>query len=52
MTPIAEFCAPIRAALAHVPPHVRIIAEHFGLGPEVLLSPHPEFRALIDGKAD
>lgn len=29
--------------------NVRIIAEHFGLGPEVLLSPHPEFRALIDG---
>ncbi len=27
MTPIAEFCAPIRAALAHVPAHVRIIAE-------------------------
>ncbi len=27
MTPIAEFCAPIRAALAKVPAHVRIIAE-------------------------
>ncbi len=27
MTPIDAFCAPIRAALAHVPAHVRIIAE-------------------------
>ena len=29
--------------------NVRIIAEHFGLGPDVLFSPHEEFRALIDG---
>ncbi len=27
MTPIGEFCAPIRAALAKVPAHVRLIAE-------------------------
>ncbi len=29
--------------------NVRIIADHFGLGADVLFSPHPEFRALIDG---
>jgi len=27
VTPIGEFCAPIREALAHLPSHVRIIAE-------------------------
>jgi DNA-binding phage protein len=29
--------------------NVRTIADHFGLSPEVLFSPHEEFRALIDG---
>lgn len=31
------------------PANVHAIANHFGLGPEVLFSPHLEFRALIDG---
>jgi transcriptional regulator with XRE-family HTH domain len=29
--------------------NVRMIADHFGLSPDVLFSPHTEFRALIDG---
>lgn len=29
--------------------NIRIIADHFGLSPDVLCSPHTEFRALIDG---
>lgn len=29
--------------------NIRLIADHFGLSPDVLASPHAEFRALIDG---
>jgi transcriptional regulator with XRE-family HTH domain len=31
------------------PGNVRIIAEHFGLNPELMFSEHADFRALIDG---
>jgi hypothetical protein len=31
------------------PANVRVIADHFGLTPELMFSEHQEFRALIDG---
>ena len=31
------------------PANIRTIADHFGLGVDVLFSPHSEFRSLIDG---
>ncbi len=31
------------------PTNVRVIADHFGLTPELMFSEHQEFRALIDG---